>query len=151
LTANFAVGASPDTASTFGTFLHSVVCIACTGGKGGNPTGPIAFDVSAATGVTTASFIGNAGNFFFAADIVGNNGNTGNVASLEGGTLSGGPVPEPVSTLLIGGGLLSVGLLGKFRKALVRLATRSDEVIVDARKDDQRITVRAEGGRHGLN
>src|SRR5512143_1037099 len=56
-TSGFAVGPAPDTASTFGTFLESVTCTACTGGQAGNPTGPLSFTVGSATGVTVASFI----------------------------------------------------------------------------------------------
>jgi hypothetical protein len=116
-TIGFVVGPAPDTASTFGTFLQSVRCTSCTGGGAGNPTGPLSFNVGSATGVTTANFIANAGGFFFASDIVGNNGNTGNVAAQGGGGSVSGGAPEPMSMFLMGGGLLGVGLVGKLRKS----------------------------------
>jgi hypothetical protein len=114
ITPNFVIGPAPDTASAFGTFLRSITCSTCNGGQAGNPVGPLSFDVSSATGVTTADFIANSKGFFFAADIVGADGNTGNVAA-QGGTLS--ETPEPVTMFLMGVGLLGVGLFGKFRRA----------------------------------
>jgi hypothetical protein len=114
ITSGFGIGPSPDTASAFGTFLHSVTCTACQGGQAGNPAGPLNFNVGSATGVTVTSFIANTGGYFFAADIVGNNGNTGNVAAR--GPVSG--VPEPSSQLLItSSGLLLAGF-GLLRKRI---------------------------------
>jgi hypothetical protein len=120
LTAGFAIGPAPDSASTFGPFLESVTCSTCTGGQSTNPAGPLSFNVSSTAGVTTASFVGNNyhnGDYFFASDIVGNNGKTGNVAALGGGTITGGSVPEPLSMFLMGAGLLGIGVLRKFRRA----------------------------------
>ena len=117
LTPNFVVGPAPDKASTFGTFLESVRCSTCQGGNASNPAGPLSFNVGSATGVTTGSFIDNTGLYFFASDIFGNN-NTGNVAALGGGGgTTQGDSPEPLSMFLMGGGLLGVGIFGKFRRA----------------------------------
>jgi len=105
ITSGFGVGPAPDTASTFGTFLLSVSCTSCQGGSG--PSGPLSFNVGGPSGVTIGSFTANGGGFFFASDIAGNNGKTGNVAAI--GTTS--TVPEPISSALVGGGLLSLFLL----------------------------------------
>jgi hypothetical protein len=111
ISAGFGIGPAPDTASAFGAFLESVTCTSCQGGKATNPPGPLSFTVTSAGGVTIADFIANTpGGYFFAADIVGNNGNTGNVASLGGGGNVQG-VPEPLSLSLVGAGLLALGLL----------------------------------------
>src|SRR5882757_7776449 len=52
LTSGFAIGPGPDSASTFGTFLKSVTCTTCQGGKASNPTGPLVFTVTSAGGVS---------------------------------------------------------------------------------------------------
>lgn len=107
ITSGFGVGPAPDTASALGSFLESVTCTTCVGGNASNPAGPLSFTVGSATGVTIASFIANTNGYFFASDIVGNNGNTGNVGAL--GTTSS--VPEPVSSALVGSGLISLFFL----------------------------------------
>ena len=115
ITPGFAIGPAPDMASAFGDFLESVTCTACTGAGAGNPKGPLTFTVTSATGVSISNFIANAGGFFFAADIVGNNGNTGNVAAKGLSVTSS--VPEPLSLSLVGVGLIGLGLLRRRRSA----------------------------------
>lgn len=110
-----------DSASTFGSFLDSVICTVCQGGKSSNPAGPLSFEVSStgAGGVTLADFIANTGGYYFASDIVGNNGKTGNVATRSFAFLSPPPpsVPEPVSIGLVGVGLLALLLLQARRRS----------------------------------
>ena len=113
-TAGFAAGPSPDSASTFGTFVYSVTCTTCQGGNAGNPTGPLTFTVTNASGLSIADFVANLGGYFFAADIVGN-GNTGNVAAIGGGTGGGSQTPEPATMALTMSGLALVAI-SSFRK-----------------------------------
>jgi hypothetical protein len=113
ITAGFSVGPAPDSASTFGIFLASITCTLCQGGNGGNPTGPLSFTVTSAGGVSVADFIANAGGFFFAADILGSNANSGNVAAIGSGVVITEAIPEPVSLSLVGAGLIGLGILGR--------------------------------------
>ena len=117
LTAGFAVGPAPASASAFGSFLKSISCTACQGGQAGNPSGPLSFQITSAGGISLSSFTANTGGFYFASDIVGNNGNTGNVAanSFVSTALPPASTPEPISSLLVGAGLLAVGMF-KFRR-----------------------------------
>lgn len=108
ITSGFAIGSAPDTASTFGSFLQSITCTVCQGGNTSNPTGPLTFTVSSAKGVTIDDFKANSGGYFFAADILGLNGKSGNVAATDPGVPSA--TPEPASLVLIGLGLSGVAL-----------------------------------------
>jgi len=108
ITSGFDVGSAPDTASAFGSFLFSVACSACQGGKAANPSGPLTFTVDNAV---ISDFVANSGGFFFAsdiaADVAGGGTNTGNVAAT--GPVTTGSVPEPSSLLLLGTGLTGIG------------------------------------------
>jgi len=113
LTPNFAVGPAPASASTFGSFLLSIACSTCQGGQIGNPAGPLSFTAGSATGVTVNDFIANAGGYYFASAIVGNNGKSGNVASLGADP---SVVPEPRTVILTLSGLLLAGVNAFRRK-----------------------------------
>ena len=113
ITTGFEIGPSPATASAFGSFMYSITCTLCQGGKAANPAGPLLFTVTSISGVNESSFVPNSGGYYFASDIVGTNGNTGNVASFKG---SAPTVPEPVSMVLIGVGLFAIGALKIGRK-----------------------------------
>jgi hypothetical protein len=79
----------------------------------------LSFNVSSATGVTTASFIANGGGYFFASDIVGTTRNTGNVGAFMPSDPA--PVPEPgtMAMMLSGIALTGAGLIGKKRNAVL--------------------------------
>jgi hypothetical protein len=107
LTSGFTIGPAPRMASTFGSFDYSVHCDACTGGNPGNPSGPLSFNVSAAS-LTPDDFITNGKGYYFATDIRGTTGNTGNVGAINDPIVQDDPVPEPVSIALAGTGLLAL-------------------------------------------
>jgi hypothetical protein len=115
LTSGFGVTGATS-ASTFGNFEYSVSCAGISCGPGASVTnpGPLSFTVTDASGVNVSDFIGNAGGFFFASDIIGVNGNTGNVAS-GSGTVTPPSVPEPSSLLLFGTGMAAAAGLARRR------------------------------------
>jgi hypothetical protein len=120
ITPGFAIGPAPEHASTFGTFLESITCTWCQGSHTDNPSGPLNFTVSSATGVSLNEFLANAKGCYFASDIVGTTGNTGNVAA-------GSVAPEPVSMSLLGVGLTGVGLMRMRRGSAQRGLSQSVE------------------------
>jgi hypothetical protein len=123
LTSGFGVTGATS-ASAFGSFEYSVSCATISCGPGASVTnpGPLSFTVTDGTGVNVSDFIGNAGGFFFASDIIGANGNTGNVGSGSGTTPPPPPpppatTPEPSSLLLFGTGLAAAAGLARRRIA----------------------------------
>src|SRR5258706_2394985 len=93
LTNGFVVTGGPVHAGTFGWFDYSVDCGGeqpghC--GKGGSAPlpGPLSFTVGTLGALSPHDFIGNAGGFYFASDIIGPSGATGNVA-----VAALGPIP----------------------------------------------------------
>ena len=118
LTSGFGITGATS-ASSFGSFEYSVSCAGISCGPGASVTnpGPLSFTVTDAAGVNVSDFIGNAGGFFFASDILGVNGNTGNVAAGPGTTPPPPSVPEPSSLMLFGTGLTAAAGLARRRIA----------------------------------
>lgn len=94
-------GPAPFKDAPFGDFSESLQCTKCE-----PHTNHLVFDLTSA-GLTTSSFVGNTGGYYFAADVVGLTGRagrglTGNVASKGPGV----PVPDGGATFLLLGGAL---------------------------------------------
>ena len=110
ITSGFAIGPTNVSESPFGTFNYSVKCTSGCGPGGSSPNpGPLSFDVTL-TGITLGSFVGNAGGYYFASDLIGPGPTgaplTGNMAALGGTRVTDvAPVPEPASLMLLGTGL----------------------------------------------
>ena len=122
LTSGFSVGPASAHASAFGTFEYTVTCTGCGPGASSPLLGPLSFDVQLAGGgsLSISDFVGNGGGHFFAADILGTNGATGNVAADGPGKSSS--APEPSATLL---GLTGLAALSGIRRTLLSLSERS--------------------------
>jgi hypothetical protein len=92
----------------FGAFQYNLTCTTCISGTptAANATHRLDFDVTA-TGLTESGFVGNASNWFFAADVVGglidptDVNLTGNLAATAPAVF----VPEPATCTMVLGGL----------------------------------------------
>jgi len=122
LTTGFSLGGS-DSPSPFPSFTSSISCTSpCIFGSGSsapNFFGPLSFEVTNPTGLSTSDFVASTGGVFFASDIgiPKNNGfTTGNVGALAGLPHDPPPpgVPEPSSMILLATGLGAV-VMGKNR------------------------------------
>ena len=115
-TAGFSVGSNPPFPNpSFGDFTNGIVCSGSpspsgcgNGGNSPNP-GPLNFSIFDADGINISSFVGNAGGWLFAADILAN-GFTGAVGTQTPAI----PEPETYAMMLVGVGLL--GWVARRRK-----------------------------------
>jgi hypothetical protein len=109
---SFSLNTAGGSNTPFGSFS---VAIDSTAGKGSSNAyfGDLGFTLTRASGLDTSNFITNAAGSYFAADIT-NGTNTGAVAA-KTRTTPTVPVPEPLSMTLLATGLISLGLILRFR------------------------------------
>ena len=101
-------------ASPFGDFNYAINCTACQGGQTTNPTGPLVFDVTLASGLLITSFTQNTSGFIFAVDIFKPNCGSGactGVVGTNGNSVR--TVPEPATLLIFAA---AAGGLGAWRR-----------------------------------
>jgi hypothetical protein len=118
LTAGFSLTGSNGFADGIGTFPETVSCSICGPGTSGKVSGPLTFELSDASGITSNDFVKDPAGYYFGADVGVPKG---------GGTFSTGPVgastvkttsavPEPGSVFLFG--TILGGLVLTLRKRL---------------------------------
>jgi len=119
----FTAGAINAGVSGLGTFSYEIACTSnCSSGASGGGEGTyLSFLVTAQSGALNLNdFVANANGFYFASDIIGPSGKTGEVASNQSPTTTGGTggsggsggsgnVPEPASLTIMGAGLAALG------------------------------------------
>jgi hypothetical protein len=117
-----------------GTFAYSITCSptgtkppdACASGGSSGAAGPLSFNVDRTVGnLSITDFVANAAGYTFAADVFGPKtaGGTGNFTGLvesQGSCAAGGigcvsAVPEPITSSLVGIGLISLFFLRRHR------------------------------------
>jgi hypothetical protein len=117
LTAGFYVGTGFTNGFT-GPFVYSVGCVgptgtkppdACASGASNPAPGPLNFDVNISVGsLSVTDFTANASGHTFAADVYGPKPTGGNFTGLVTTTGTGTAVPEPITSGLVGTGLIAL-------------------------------------------
>lgn len=96
----------------FGDFMYAIDLTTGNGAANARDDSPLTFNV-VATGITVGSFTANANNAIFGVDVYNTvNGNTGPI-----GTTGSTPTPEPITSSLVGTGLVGLFFLGRRRAA----------------------------------
>jgi len=103
-----------------GTFTYSLNCSsaagkppdACANGASSPAPGPLSFNVDRTVGnLSVSDFIANASGFTFAADVFGPSPTGGNFTGLVESRGTQPPVPEPITSSLVGTGLIGLFFL----------------------------------------
>jgi hypothetical protein len=106
-----------------GSFVYSVGCVgptatkppdACDNGGSDPAPGPLNFDVNISVGnLLVTDFTANANGYTFAADVIGPKVGGGTFTGLVESKGTGSITPEPISSVLVGTGLVGLFFLGR--------------------------------------
>jgi len=108
---NMFTAVSDITNTPFGSFTEGFNCTGCGNGGSSPYYDTLYFSIYSASGISISDFVANSLGYVFAADVIGPEGGTGNIAA--------GPeavAPLPPALLIFASGLAGLGSLSGFKK-----------------------------------